>query len=87
MSSTVVDINTVIIDDIKYVAVESDICNDCDLKSPHNCSEVSPNPGCSSLFRADKRYVSWKKSNVEPSTTSKFTLINKNKTYKLNFKP
>ena len=87
MSRTIVDVNTVIVDGTTYVAVESNNCDNCDLVYTHDCRKVSPNPGCGAVVRADKRYVSWKKSNVKPSTTNKFTLMNKKKIYKLNFKP
>lgn len=87
MSCKVVDINTVIIDDTTYVAVESTTCSNCDLKNTHMCGKVGTRLGCGAHYRADGRYISWKKSNVKPLTTNKFTLINKKKTYKLNFKP
>lgn len=87
MNYTVVDINTVVIDGITYVAVESSLCGGCDLINKSECGKVTPYPGCGPTCRADKRYVNWKKLNVKPSTTNKFTSINKKKIYKLNFKP
>ena len=86
----VVNENKVIIDDVEYQSTDANgyaDCDNCDLRHTRGCSKVIMHPGCRSITRADKRYVSWKKSNAKPSTTNKFTSINKKKTYKLNFKP
>lgn len=84
MEFKAIDINTIVVDDITYTAVEHSSCGGCEFQPRgERCSKLS----CSSTLRPDHRSVIWKRktTDIQNESSSEYTkpidikVVNENK--------